>query len=143
MLNTIIIFLLIFIITYLFYIFNKNIEHFDTINYSNINQNQKSKIWMYWETLPGKTKPGYIDLCYESVLYYCGECFDVILLDERTIYNYLPEIRNIDLSKLQIAQRVDYYRYSLLDKYGGIWLDADILVVKCFCPLYKNLEDKT
>ena len=97
MLNIIILILLIFIIIYLFYIFNKSIEHFDTINYSNINQNQKPKIWMYWETLPGKTKPGYIDLCYESVLYNCSECFDIILLDEKTIYNYLPEIRNIDL----------------------------------------------
>lgn len=138
---TIILFLIIFIITYLFYVLNKNIEHFESINYSDENSEKKPKIWMYWETLPGNEKPGYIDLCYESVLYNCGECFDVILLNEKTIYNYLPEIKNINLSNLEIAQRVDYYRYLLLDKYGGIWLDADILVIKCFCPLYKNLEN--
>jgi hypothetical protein len=38
------------------------------------NLNEKPKIWMYWETLPGKTKPGYINLCYESVLYNCLAC---------------------------------------------------------------------
>lgn len=141
MLTIIILFLIIFIITYLFYVLNKNIEHFESINYSDENSEKKPKIWMYWETLPGNEKPGYIDLCYESVLYNCGECFDVILLNEKTIYNYLPEIKNINLSNLEIAQRVDYYRYLLLDKYGGIWLDADILVIKCFCPLYKNLEN--
>ena len=134
MLYIIILFLLIIIISYLFYILNKNIEHFQEIEI------EKPKIWMYWETLPGKTKPGYIDLCYESVLNNCGQCFDVILLNEKTIYDYLPEIKDIDLSKLEIAQKVDYYRYLLLHKYGGIWLDADILVIKCFCPLYKNLE---
>ena len=30
--------------------------------------NPKPYIWMFWETLPNKNKPGYIDLCYKSVV---------------------------------------------------------------------------
>jgi hypothetical protein len=95
---------------------------------------------MYWETLPNKIKPGYIDLCINSVKHNCGYCFNIIILDNKNIYNYLPEIKNMDLSKLNLPQKVDYYRYNLLEKYGGVWLDADILVVKCICPFYKKLN---
>jgi hypothetical protein len=111
----------------------KNIEKFD------IETNRI--IWMYWETLPGKKKPGYIDLCINSVKYNCGDCFDIIVLDNHTILKYLPEMKNIDLSNLNLPQKVDFYRYSLLEKYGGVWLDADILVLKCICPFFKKLEN--
>jgi len=98
-------------------------------------------IWMYWETLPGRKKPGYIDLCINSVKFNCSKCFDIIVLDNNNIYEYLPEIKEIDFSQLQLPQKVDYYRYALLEKYGGIWIDADILVIKCICPFYKKLKD--
>jgi hypothetical protein len=99
----------------------------------------KKIIWMYWETLPGKKKPGYIDLCINSVRHNCGKCFKIIVLNEKTINNYLPNI-TLKLSNLNLPQKVDYYRYSLLEKYGGVWLDADILVLKCICSYYKKLD---
>jgi hypothetical protein len=98
-------------------------------------------IWAYWETKPGKKKPGYIDLCLNSIKHNCGKCFKVIILDEKTVYDYLPEMSDIDLSKLELPQKVDYYRYCLLEKYGGVWLDADILVIKCICPFYNKLKN--
>ncbi len=98
-------------------------------------------IWMYWETMPNKTKPGYIDLCINSVKHNCSKCFDIRVLDNNTIYDYLPELKNIDLTGLNLPQKVDYYRYCLLEKYGGVWIDADILVLKCICPFYNNLEN--
>jgi len=138
---------LIFIITLWFYLINfflkklnkKKIEKFNNIYYYSKNISEKT-IWMYWETLPNKIKPGYIDLCINSVKHNCGNCFNIIILDNKNIYNYLPEIKNMDLSKLNLPQKVDYYRYNLLEKYGGVWLDADILVVKCICPFYKKLN---
>ena len=97
-------------------------------------------IWAYWETLPGKSKPGYIDLCLESIQHNCSKCFDIKILDNNTIYNFIPEIKEYDLSRLPVQQKVDIYRYFLLYKYGGIWLDADTLVIKCFCKYYKLLD---
>lgn len=97
-------------------------------------------IWMYWETLPGRKKPGYIDLCINSVKFNCSKCFKIIVLDNLTIYDYLPNIKDMDLTNLELPQKVDYYRYELLEKYGGVWLDADILVLRCICPFYNKLE---
>jgi hypothetical protein len=96
---------------------------------------------MYWETLPGKKKPGYIDLCINSIKFNCGKCFDIRILDNKNIYEYLPELKNINLNTLNLPQKVDYYRYCLLEKYGGVWLDADILVLKCICPFYNKLKN--
>ena len=130
--------LIIIIIILIFILLNKlikikNIEKFN-------NKNEKI-IWMYWETLPGRKKPGYIDLCINSVKFNCGKCFKIIVLDNITIYDYIPEIKDIDLTNLELPQKVDYYRYLLLEKYGGVWIDADILVIKCICHYYDKLKD--
>ncbi len=131
----IIIILIFLIIVYFFY---KNI--FQIENY----ENEKPYIWFYWETLPNKKKPGYIDVCYDSIVHNCKDCFHIVLLNEKNIYDYLPElkeesIKNFD--KLSIPHKTDYYRYALLEKYGGIWIDADTIVTKCLCGLYNKLKE--
>ena len=146
----IIILLYYIIIILIFFVINKTLK-FVFINKTLLNKQLKKEhfngspynkiIWMYWETLPGKKKPGYIDLCIDSVKFNCGKCFDIRVLDNKTIYEYLPDIKDIDLTNLNLPQKVDYYRYCLLEKYGGVWLDADILVLKCICPFYNKLKD--
>ena len=143
----IILFIIILIIIIIFclinnLLLNKNIDYFDNnIEISNKNSDDVKKIiWMYWETLPGKKKPGYIDLCINSVKHNCGNCFQIIVLDNNTIFDYLPDLKNINLSTLNLPQKVDFYRYCLLEKYGGVWLDADILTIKCICPFFNKLK---
>jgi len=123
------IFLCILFFCILFY-FIHNLKEKNIEKYENEKTNDEKTIWMYWETLPNKKKPGYIDLCINSVKHNCGNCFNIIDLDNKNIYKYLPNIDSIDLSKLNLPQKVDYYRYCLLEKYGGVWIDADILVIK-------------
>ena len=131
--------LLLIIVILLFIYFNLKLNKNKNENF--ISQNENKVIWMYWETLPGKQKPGYIDMCINSVKHNCGSCFEIIVLDNINIYKYLPDLINIDFSNLELPQKVDYYRYALLEKYGGVWIDADILVIKCICPFYKKLDN--
>ena len=118
-----------------------NLEYSLKENEYNLPFKNERIIWMYWETLPGKKKPGYIDLCINSIKFNCGNCFEIIVLDNKNILKYIPEIENIDFSNLNLPQKVDFYRYCLLEKYGGVWIDADILVIKCICPFFKKLEN--
>jgi hypothetical protein len=129
--------IILLILILIFYLINK----FINIKREKFIAEKNKIIWAYWETLPGKKKPGYIDLCINSIKFNCGKCFTVNVLDNHSIYKYLPEIKNIDFSNLNLPQKVDYYRYMLLEKYGGVWLDADILVLKCICPYYEKLKD--
>ena len=91
----ILIFIILIIILIIFYLINKLLNK----NYIENFNNKSNIIWMYWETLPGKKKPGYIDLCINSVKFNCGKCFNVIVLDNMKIYEYLPEIKYIDFGK--------------------------------------------
>ena len=97
-------------------------------------------IWMYWENLPGNKKPPYLDLCYKTVKKNCSNNFNIYLLDENSVYDYIPDLpKDLD-SKLSIQQKVDYIRYILLYKYGGIWLDADTIIIKNLKPIIDKLQ---
>jgi hypothetical protein len=96
---------------------------------------EKSKIWVYWEG----SKPQYIDLCFDTINKHCQKDFDIIILNDKSVHQYLPYLRQ-DINKLQIAQKTDYIRINLLYKYGGIWLDADTIVFKSLKPIINKLE---
>jgi hypothetical protein len=89
----------------------------------------------------GKETPAYITLCLKTVDKNCHE-FNIIRLNKNNIYDYLPELEKyIDkINKLIIAHRVDIYRIYLLYKYGGIYMDADIIVLRNPIEITKKLE---
>jgi len=105
-------------------------------------KNNKPIIWFYWENINGKKRPGYIDLCIESIYKNCNESFNVVELNETNINEYLPEIKlnKMNFSKLKIAQKVDFYRILLMYKYGGIYIDVDILVLKNLDSIIDKLK---
>lgn len=122
---------IILVIFAMFLIWVQSNEHFD----------QNYPIWIYWETKPGKTKPEYIDLCLKSLHKHNDKYFKIIELDDKNVYNYLPELRR-DLNNLVIAQKTDYIRVALLAKYGGIWIDADTIVMRDLLPIKHKLDEK-
>ena len=78
---------------------------------------------------------------YIKELLYISFFEDIYLLDQYTVYNYLPSLRT-DLSNyLTIPQKADYIRLAILNKYGGIWLDSDIIVFKSLLPLVNKLKE--
>lgn len=134
---------IIYIILFLIIIYLKFVsvnENFKNKNIINKNTMNKYNIWMYWESKIGYYKPTYLNLCYKTIIKNCRNNCNIFLLNEKTIYNYLPELR-LDLNKkCNIPQKADYIRLSLLKKYGGIWLDADIIVFKPLDKLFSYLE---
>ena len=102
----------------------------------------KPFIWLYWENKPGFYEPpNYIKLCHETVKKHCSKNFNVVILDETNVHNYLKNLRK-DIDNLLIPQKVDYIRLKLLQKYGGIWLDSDIIVMKDLMPIIDKMKGK-
>ena len=97
--NIIILIIIILIIIIIFYSFDKYLKKNNFEKFQNYKNDEKI-IWMYWETMPGKKKPGYIDLCMNSVKFNCGNCFKIIIIENITILKYIPEIQNMNLSNL-------------------------------------------
>ena len=128
----IILLIIIPILLYFYYIKN------ETFN-NKIIQN-KPYIWMYWENYPGKTRPVYLDICLETIQKNCSRDFNIVVLDEILVYNYLPNLRKDLSDKLNINQKTDIIRIELLYKYGGIWMDFDTIVTRNLLPIIKKLK---
>jgi hypothetical protein len=85
-------------------------------------------IWTYWENRKGASKPAYLDLCIETVRRH-SPSYDVVVLDERSVRDRLPDLREDIFRTREIAHRADYIRARTVYEYGGIWLDSDIVLL--------------
>lgn len=90
-------------------------------------------VWTYWE---GNRVP-YIDLCLDTIRKY-SKGLNFVLLNDNLVKTYLN--LPFKYNKLSVVHKADYIRVALLCKYGGIWLDADTIVLKPLVKLVNFLE---
>lgn len=92
----------------------------------------KKIIWQYWgQGVNTADQPEIVKTCFSSVDKYKGD-YQVIRLDDNNLKDYIdlpefiaekrknPQFRYVFFS--------DLLRLALLDSYGGIWIDATILL---------------
>jgi len=115
----------------------------------------KPNIWIYiedeWNSRDWKSfysrltlgnTPNYILLCLFSIYLRCYHDFNIIIMNPKTIYYYLPElkIKMGSESTISIKKRRQYISYYLLEKYGGIWMEPSIIVMKNLMEIFKYLK---
>ena len=106
-----------------------------------ISELSKPIIWLYWQNKTTDTiKPPYLDLCLETVKKYCNTSFEIFILCDKDIPAVLPSINPNYTNIEPLAMRADYIRFCLIHKYGGIWLDCDIIVLKNLSFLIDDLK---
>jgi hypothetical protein len=98
----------------------------------------ENNIFCYWSG----TRFDYIDYCIKTIQKRTG-C-TVHLLNETNVRDYIKD--GVDIhskwSQLRnIAQRCDCMRIALLYKYGGMWIDADTIILKPLNHLFDGLKD--
>ena len=93
-----------------------------------------SIIWMYWEN-SGKSMPEYINLCIQTIKKHKGNS-QLNLLNQDSINQYLPDLRPEWHELKRAAHKADYIRTRLVYKYGGMWLDCDMVALKDIEPLF-------
>ena len=94
----------------------------------------KPYIFTYWEG----EKPGYVQLCRETLEKHCGLDFEIVALTKDATdqwIKYLPD--------LPINLKVDWLKANLVYTYGGFWIDADMIVMRNLMDLtyYFNVYD--
>ena len=91
----------------------------------------KAPIWTCWWT-GAETAPIIVKKCLQSIEKNAGD-HPVVLITEENYSKYIdiPEyiLQKQAENKIGLAHFADYLRVSLLNRYGGVWLDATI-----FCP---------
>ena len=99
-------------------------------------------IWQYWESSDGSV-PVLVQTCMNSVEKYKGNCQRIILTYENIKdYIELPDFiyKMKESGKMCTAHFVDIIRTALLVKYGGIWIDATVLLTDIIPEYITNSE---
>jgi len=119
------VFILIFIIVC--FILNLNIKEL----FNNNDYILPKIIWIYWDK---DVLPKHIELIFNNNKTILGNEWTFNLIHESNLNTFI-DISNIpkNYNLLQIQHKADYVRLKVLEKYGGIYMDASILI---------NLKDK-
>ena len=100
----------------------------------------KKYIFTFWE--PTRKIPGYLKLCIETWKIFLPE-YKIEILDYNKVKFYLGEklFSSIIDKKMSKSVQADGIRVAILQKYGGIWLDTDTIVLgREFLNDLKNTE---
>lgn len=100
----------------------------------------KPFMWVYWERVNNSVIPPYIELCMDIIKKNGSRYFNVTFLNERNIFDFIPDLRE-DINSLPIALKTDYIRIKLLYMYGGIWIDADTILMSNLKELSEKIDN--
>lgn len=102
-------------------------------------------IWQYWgqQTDDGTSLPPVVQRCFDSVEKYKGD-YQIIRLNDKTICDYIdfPEFiwKVEEEHKFSRVFFSDLLRLALLHVYGGVWLDATILLTAPLPEKFSNQD---
>ena len=99
---------------------------------------EKNIIFSFWE--PHERIPGYLLLCIETWKKFLPK-YDINILDYKSVEDYLGKslFSSIICKNMTLPIQVDAIRVALLKKYGGIWIDADTIILND--KLFKDLKN--
>jgi hypothetical protein len=94
--------------------------------------NTELPIWAYWE---GPCPP-WIRACQRTIARHAP---GLRMLTPESFDRLRDQDRDIDLSRLHAPHRADYVRAFLLRRYGGLWIDADCILLRSPLPVLELL----
>jgi len=106
--------------------------------YASSQPNVPKRMWSYWENMPQDASEAavlarntaFLEICHTSWR-KLNPGWEIRILDQDSMWQYisrseLPEA----FEQLSIQHRSDAIRLALLVKYGGVWLDASVLLLQ-------------
>ena len=86
-------------------------------------------VFTFWE--PKERMPGYVRLCMETWK-GCLPGYATVVLDYDSLCDWLTKAEQEEIlcRKMTLAMQSDCIRCAVLKKHGGIWMDADTVLVK-------------
>ena len=97
-------------------------------------------IFSFWE--PKDKMPGFLKLCIKTWEKFLPE-YEIIILDYKTTKYYLGEtlFSKIICKNMSLMLQADAIRIAILNKFGGIWMDADTIILnKEFLKKFRNSD---
>ena len=97
------------------------------ISLGSISNNQKI-IFTFWE--PKEKIPGYIKLCIKTWKKFLPD-YTIYILDFKSAKEFLGDtlFSKIICNNMSLMVQSDAIRVAILNKFGGIWIDADTIIL--------------
>ena len=110
------------------------------IYFDKIINNNKKYIFTFWE--PKDKMPHFLRLCILTWKKYLHD-YEIVILDYQFTKYYLGEtlFSKIICKKMSIMVQSDAIRIAILNKFGGIWMDADTIITSKEFLRYFNSSD--
>jgi hypothetical protein len=139
--SIIIIFILIIILVLLYYK-HKKIDNYE--NNKTLKENLKipRKIWIFWHEELEKS-PNIIQFCYKIITRQCPD-YEINFLNLKNYKKFVDDNRInkiIDNPNINIIYKSDLIRLYLIYRFGGIYLDASIILLKSLDWIYEYTEN--
>lgn len=97
-------------------------------------------VWAYWES-GDRPRAAYLDLCIETIARHAGS-LPFHLLGRDDAPGWLPDMDVERFLALPAPNfRSDYVRSRLLQRYGGVWIDVDTVVLGPLARLVDAIDD--
>ena len=101
----------------------------------------ENPIWIYWNK-GIEQAPIIVQKCYESVCKYSNQ--KIILLNDRNLADYirLPDYieKKKDAGQIPMAGYADLMRFTLLEHYGGTWIDSTVYLTDLIPDMILNSD---
>lgn len=117
----------VWILYYLYNILEKVIQKYKDDDYVG-EQTKNAPIWVCWWT-GEESAPDLVKQCIKSIRHNSGiHQVNIITKDTYKTYLDIPKyiMDKVENNEMCLANFSDYLRAALLEKYGGLWLDATI-----------------
>jgi len=142
--NKILLLILLLIIFFIILCFYKKKYYSINDTFININNYILPKtIWVYWDTI---ILPEHINLMIQNNKNILGDTWTINILNDENLKTYLDiETFPKNYNSLKVQHKADFIRLKILEKYGGFWMDASIIInsKERFEHLYnENIKNK-
>ena len=118
----------IYILTIIYIIFYTYFYNYSFVPRLLMNSKKGKYIFTFWE--PEGSIPGYLELCIKTWHKYLYD-YRIIILNYNLVRQLLGQILfdNIICENMSLAVQADAIRVALLYKYGGFWIDTDVIIL--------------
>lgn len=95
-------------------------------------------LWLYQDQF--YNIPSYIRVSVQTILCHSSREFPVEIVDEIEAVKLVADMLHPAFSRLVQGHKADYFRVSILIKYGGIYLDMDTIQLGNIKSLFQRLK---
>jgi hypothetical protein len=123
MIKIICIICIIIYILFILYIYFNSIENYRNKNNISSDEDIPKIIWSYWDNNP----PEFIQKCKQNWAKFAPN-YKIIQLNKNNVEKYIKNMP-YNWQNLKSYRQADILRLKLLEKYGGVWMDASIILL--------------